>query len=164
MVPLGYTPSCEMTEDNKITLNKVICTQCKATLLIRPTEKRCPVCGGLLPHTDERSWRILALARISGLVIYTFRQWCENGNIHSWQSLPQVWRHWAAPNKTQFLDAPSTRQQVLSVWALWGEVFLCAWSLLDQLAIWRGCLARISGLIFTHPVVSFPFSFRESVT
>ena len=133
-----------MTEDNKITLNKVICTQCKATLLIRPTEKRCPVCGGLLPHTDERNWRL--------------RQWFENGNIHSWQSLPQVWRHWAAPNKTQFLDALSARKQVLSMWALWGEVFLCAWSSLYQLAIWRGCLAWTSGLIFIHQVVSFTLS------
>ena len=126
-------PSCEMTEDNKINLNKVICTQCKATLMIRPTEKRCPVCGGLLPHADERSWRILS--------IYTFRQWSENGNIHSWQSLPQVWRHWSAPNKTQFLDAFSTRKQILSLWALWGEVSLCAWASFDQLAIWGGCLA-----------------------
>ena len=69
------------------------------------------------------------------------RQWSENGNIHSWQGLPQVWRHWSAPNKTQFLDALSTRKQVLSLWALWGEVFLCAWASFDQLAIWGGCLA-----------------------
>ena len=133
-----------MTEDNRIKLNKIVCTKCKTTLMIRSTEKRCPVCGGFLPHDDERSWWFIYRSK--------------NGNIHSWQSLPQVWRHWAAPNKTQFLDAPSTRQQVLSVWALWGEVFLCAWSSLDQLAIWRGCLTRISGLIFNHPVVSFPFS------
>jgi hypothetical protein len=87
-----------------------------------------------------------------------FRKWPKDGNIYSWQSLPQVWKYWAAPNKTQFLDAPSARQQVLSMWALWGEVFLCAWSRFYQLALWRGCLARISGLVLIYPVVFFPLS------
>ena len=49
-----------MTEDNQITLNEIICIQCNTKLLIRPTEKRCPVCGGLLPHADKRSWRTLS--------------------------------------------------------------------------------------------------------
>ena len=69
-----------------------------------------------------------------------------------------MWRHWASPDKTQFLDALSTWKQILSLWVLWGEVFLCAWSRLDQLAIWGGCLARISGPALIHPVVSFPIS------
>ncbi len=72
MVPLGCRPPCEMTEDNKIKLNKVICTQCKASLLIRPAEKRCPVCGALLPHADERNWRGSFTLFANGMKMWIF--------------------------------------------------------------------------------------------
>ena len=95
-----------MTENNKITLNKIICTQCKTKLMIRPTEKKCPVCGGLLPHAVERSWRIQALARMSGLDHLQF---------------PAMVRKW----KYSFVAKPAPSVEALSD-TEWDAVFGCA--------------------------------------
>jgi predicted RNA-binding Zn-ribbon protein involved in translation (DUF1610 family) len=39
-----------MPEGKKIKLCEVICTHCKVKLMIRSTEKECPVCGKPLPQ------------------------------------------------------------------------------------------------------------------
>jgi len=36
-------------EIKRVKLHPVKCSKCKANLMIRPTEKVCPVCGGSLP-------------------------------------------------------------------------------------------------------------------
>jgi hypothetical protein len=41
-------------EIKRVKLPPSKCPQCKANLIIRPTEKVCPVCGGLLPKPAKR--------------------------------------------------------------------------------------------------------------
>jgi rRNA maturation endonuclease Nob1 len=41
--------SLDLDEIKRVKLHPDKCSKCKANLLIRPTEKVCPVCGGLLP-------------------------------------------------------------------------------------------------------------------
>jgi rRNA maturation endonuclease Nob1 len=44
----------ELDEIKRVKLHAVKCPKCKANLMIRPTEKVCPVCGTALP-AQERS-------------------------------------------------------------------------------------------------------------
>ncbi len=46
--------SLETVEIERAKLHPVKCSKCKVSLMIRPTEKVCPVCGGLLPRPTER--------------------------------------------------------------------------------------------------------------
>ncbi len=39
----------EPAEIKRVKLHTVKCPKCKANLMIKPTEKVCPVCGGSLP-------------------------------------------------------------------------------------------------------------------
>jgi rRNA maturation endonuclease Nob1 len=41
--------SLDPDDIKRVKVHPVKCSQCKANLLIRPTEKVCPVCGGSLP-------------------------------------------------------------------------------------------------------------------
>ena len=41
--------SLETVEIERAKLHSVKCSRCKADLMVRPTEKVCPVCGDLLP-------------------------------------------------------------------------------------------------------------------
>jgi rRNA maturation endonuclease Nob1 len=47
----------EPAEIKRVKLHPVKCPKCKANLMIKPTEKVCPVCGGSLPARSlpERS-------------------------------------------------------------------------------------------------------------
>ena len=44
----------EPEEIKRVKLHRVKCSQCKANLMIKPTEKVCPVCGGSLPKPGKR--------------------------------------------------------------------------------------------------------------
>jgi rRNA maturation endonuclease Nob1 len=44
----------EPEEIKRVKLHPVKCSKCKADLMIRPTEKVCPVCGGSLPKPGKR--------------------------------------------------------------------------------------------------------------
>ena len=44
----------EPDEIKRAKLHPVKCSKCKANLMIRPTEKVCPVCGGSLPKPGKR--------------------------------------------------------------------------------------------------------------
>jgi rRNA maturation endonuclease Nob1 len=46
--------SLDPDEIKRVKLQPVKCSKCKANLMIRPTEKVCPVCGGSLPKPEKR--------------------------------------------------------------------------------------------------------------
>ena len=46
--------SLDPDEIKRVKLHPVKCAKCKANLLIRATEKVCPVCGGSLPKPVKR--------------------------------------------------------------------------------------------------------------
>jgi rRNA maturation endonuclease Nob1 len=46
--------SLEAVEIERAKLHSVKCPKCKADLMIRPTEKVCPVCGSELPKSEKR--------------------------------------------------------------------------------------------------------------
>ena len=41
-------------EIKRVKLHAVKCPKCKADLMVKPTEKVCPVCGGSLPKLEKR--------------------------------------------------------------------------------------------------------------
>jgi predicted amidophosphoribosyltransferase len=43
-----------MSQGKGIKLIKITCPKCKASLLVRPGEKLCPVCRHPLPHSGRR--------------------------------------------------------------------------------------------------------------
>jgi rRNA maturation endonuclease Nob1 len=46
--------SLEAVEIERAKLHSVKCPKCKADLMIKPTEKVCPVCGSSLPKSVKR--------------------------------------------------------------------------------------------------------------
>jgi rRNA maturation endonuclease Nob1 len=46
--------SLDSDEIKRVKLHSVKCSKCKANLMIKPTEKVCPVCGGSLPKPGKR--------------------------------------------------------------------------------------------------------------
>ena len=46
--------SLDPDEIKRVKLHAVKCPKCKANLMIKPTEKVCPVCGGSLPKPAKR--------------------------------------------------------------------------------------------------------------
>ena len=44
----------ELDEIKRVKLISVKCSKCKANLMIKPTEKVCPVCGSKLPKPVKR--------------------------------------------------------------------------------------------------------------
>jgi uncharacterized protein YunC (DUF1805 family) len=45
--------SLDPVEIERAKLHSVKCSMCKVNLMIRPTEKVCPVCGGLLASQGD---------------------------------------------------------------------------------------------------------------
>ena len=46
--------SLDPDEIKRVKLHPVKCPKCKADLMIKPTEKVCPVCGSSLPKPENR--------------------------------------------------------------------------------------------------------------
>jgi rRNA maturation endonuclease Nob1 len=46
--------SLDPDEIKRVKLHPVKCPRCKANLMIKPTEKVCPVCGSSLPKPEKR--------------------------------------------------------------------------------------------------------------
>ncbi len=46
--------SLDPAEIERAKLQPVECSKCKANLMVRSTEKMCPVCGGSLPKPGKR--------------------------------------------------------------------------------------------------------------
>jgi rRNA maturation endonuclease Nob1 len=46
--------SLDPDEIKRVKLHPVKCPKCKADLMIKPTEKVCPVCGSSLPKPEKR--------------------------------------------------------------------------------------------------------------
>jgi rRNA maturation endonuclease Nob1 len=44
----------EPDDIKRVKLHSVKCPKCKANLMVKLTEKVCPVCGGLLPKHGKR--------------------------------------------------------------------------------------------------------------
>jgi rRNA maturation endonuclease Nob1 len=45
--------SLEAVEIERAKLHSIKCSMCKVNLMIRPTEKVCPVCGSQLPNRKK---------------------------------------------------------------------------------------------------------------
>ncbi len=48
------TTSLDPDKIKRVKLHAVKCSKCKVNLMIKPTEKDCPVCGGALPKPAKR--------------------------------------------------------------------------------------------------------------
>jgi rRNA maturation endonuclease Nob1 len=46
--------SLDPDEIKRVKLHPVKCPKCKLTVMVKPTEKMCPVCGGSLPKPRKR--------------------------------------------------------------------------------------------------------------
>jgi rRNA maturation endonuclease Nob1 len=57
--------SLEPDEIKRVKLHRVKCSQCKANLMIRPTEKVCPVCGGSFSKPMKRGQEATSCASLS---------------------------------------------------------------------------------------------------
>ncbi len=64
-------------EIKRVKLHAVKCPKCKANLMIKPTEKVCPVCGGLLPKPGKRWQKTIFCARLN-----SSRVWIKGCNVH----------------------------------------------------------------------------------
>ena len=55
-----------------------------------------------------------------------------------------MWEYWTVQNKTKYMDASHTQEQILSVRALWWKIPFCKWFILGLLAIWESRLSSFT--------------------